>query len=149
VVVEYAGGKTYVYDDDEETINKRFKYKRPKTFETILTSSTDAEAFAERVMTFSSELLPLVTAQTKTQNIDLQLEDLVLAYINRRQSEWLDLVLCRVEGVDVDLNNFTVSVALRVIEQAEIESGYILTGSEEPIVTASGDNLIHYYVSTS
>jgi len=127
VVVEHSGGKTYVYDDLEETVNKRFKYKRPKTFETILTSSTDADAFAQRVMEFSKELKPLIELTTKTQTIGLNIEDLVLADINRRNTAWLGFSLCRVESVDIDLNSFEVVLGLRVLRDSSAERGDSIT----------------------
>jgi hypothetical protein len=152
VVVEYSGGKTYVYDDLEETVNKRFKYKRPKTFETLLTSSADADTFAQRVMELSKELKPIIELTTKTQTIGLNIEDLVIADINRRSTAWLGLSLCRVESVDIDLNSFEVTLGLRVLRDSSVDRGSSITVGERITtddstrVTTTGDTRSFYEI---
>jgi len=96
-VVEYAGGKTYVYDDEETEVAR------------------DAIAFAERVMDFSAEILPYVEIQTKTQNIDVEIEDIIYIKLDRRNKDWLGRVSCRVESIDIDLNDYMVTLGLRVL----------------------------------
>jgi hypothetical protein len=148
VIVNYSNGLKYIYDDEEAEVNKRFKYKRPRVFDTLLVSSADATSFAERVMEFSGDPKALIEIETKTQNIDVNIEDNVIAFINRRASEWLSSVLCRVESVDIDLNDFTVTLGLRILSTAEVETGNILTSDGDFLATTNGETIIYYFVET-
>lgn len=114
--VEYYNGLHYIDDSNEGSVNERFKQKRQKIFETQLTSAADAESFADTITAFSYDLFPVFELETDMRTVELEVEDIVNVELNRLRQEWFGWAECRVEGKQIDLNNFTVTLTVRVLK---------------------------------
>jgi len=108
--------QTYIDDDQEEAIFEDYKTRRQKVFETLLTSSADAATFADSIMDLAGEIKPTFSVITKTQNIDLELEDVVDLEVYKVTNNVYGTVRCEIIGIEKDMLKYTVRLTLRYIQ---------------------------------
>ncbi len=118
--VEYQGG-VYRHTTDEAEIVDRYKTTRPAEFETVLTTQTDAQSFAEDIMSLAKDFPPLFPVTVPIPSRDLQIEENVYAILNRPAARWFGRVKCRIEGVTYDFDAEQVTLSLRGFERVADE----------------------------
>lgn len=107
---------TYIDDDEEDSIFETYKTRRQKTFETLLTSASAAASYGSTIMDISGEIKPVFVVMTKTQNVDLELEDVVDLEVYKVTGNTYGTVRCEVLGIERDLLRYTVTLTLRYIK---------------------------------
>jgi hypothetical protein len=107
----------YTNTDYQAEVYGRYRQYKERTFETRLTSATDAATLSEAIMEQSKFIYPIINLTTKTQNIDLRVLDNI-TYTFKRQNG--DIVipeaLYQVLGINLNLSNFEVSLTIKYIK---------------------------------
>ena len=112
--VNYVGG-VLRYTENEQAIIDRYKTTRPAEFDTVLTSAVDAQDFAEDVISLVADFPPLINVTIPIDD-DFEIEDNVYAILNRLSGRWFGRMKCRVEGVQYNFDDETVTLSLRAFE---------------------------------
>jgi hypothetical protein len=108
--------KSYVDATREQEGYRQYKRRKQQTFETLLTGGTAAATFGAVIMDQHDAIVPTYHIQTKTQNIDLELEDVVDAELYVFTDGTYGAVRCEVVGIEKNLMEYTVALSLRYIE---------------------------------
>lgn len=107
----------YLHDtSQEQDIFERFKVKREETFDTLLTNSTDAQTFSDRVLALSGDVRRIFTIRTKWQTIQREIGDFVRVDVYRRKSAMLGVCKAEVIGIDKNFLDMEVILTCRLIE---------------------------------
>jgi len=118
--VHYQGGVLRDTSREPDIID-RYKSSKPAEFETVLTSETDAQDFADDVFFLVEDFPPLISVTVPIPAMDMEIEDNIYAILNRVTSRWLGRVKCRVEGISYNFNAETVTFDLRGFERVADE----------------------------
>ena len=120
IYVNYVGG---VLRDlsEEASIVDRYKTTRPAEFDTVLTNDTDAQAFADDILSLAKDFPPLISVRFPIPAIDLNIEDNVYAILNRLHKPWFGRVKCRIEGITYDFDSEQIVLDLRGFERVDDE----------------------------
>jgi hypothetical protein len=110
--------KILIDDDDETTRAQTFKQFVNKDYDTLLTTSADAQTFADNQFIVSGDIQKIVTFKTKLQTIDLNITDFILVDIERAcgDDSMLGRAKCEVINIVKDLNNFEITIKARILE---------------------------------
>ncbi len=106
---------TEIDTSQESAIFQLYKAYREKPFETLLVTEADAETFATTILDLAGTIEPIFTITTKTQNINLELEDVIDAELYIFSDGTYGTVRCEVIGIEKNLTNYTVTLTLRRI----------------------------------
>ncbi len=102
----------YLYDAQEATVFSRYKIKRPKTFDTLLTNEADALAFAVDIMAISGVMSETFLAEFKMQPFERDVGHVVRCAVTRRSGSGL-VGDVRAEILEVDKNLIAATITLR------------------------------------
>ncbi len=136
-VVKYAKN----YDDDsylqyrntayEQEVLKRYKSYQGKTFETILADEAGAIAKSEVVMQLSKKITDIVKRKVKTQHIDLEIMDMIIASPATRPEGEETKGVWEVIGINKILSRGELELSTRFVKNyipfplPEYSTGYI------------------------
>jgi microcystin-dependent protein len=121
---------TYEYNntDYEVTAFDRFKTYNEKEFKTLLTNSTTASELSEKILERTADIYPTITRKTKTQNIDLEIMDFVVAN-HERYSEDSDKRLYEIIGITKSMfPTAEVTLVMREVRDYSEEDIDMVTG---------------------
>lgn len=107
---EYYSYTNTTYESDSFS---RYKTYAQKEFETVISSSDAAAAKSETVMTISKDIVPTVTRKTKTQNIDLEIMDVIEAEHGRQSVAAKPWAEYEIIGIQKDMNKAEVQLSMR------------------------------------
>jgi len=112
----YNRYKKYINTVDKEVLFREFRKNIEQEYDTVLSLEADAIALSNDIMTSFGGIFPSYHIETKTQNIDLEVGDNININAKLRLSSVDNWVKCEVIEKDIDLNDFSVSLKLRYIE---------------------------------
>jgi hypothetical protein len=104
----------YINDSEETALVTRFRSYKEQTFNTLLTTASDAEAFSDVAMSLYGGIVPEYTIKTKMQNVDVELEDIIVIDSSRYKNTE-ELVTTEVISKSVDYTKNTVTFVCRYI----------------------------------
>ena len=116
-------------DDQEQALYDRYRVNAGKEVATLLSSKTDAQAYGDSLYLQYAGIFPTFTIRTKTQFLNLALEDIIDVEVYKLTDGSFGTVRLEVLGVDADLNSNIVTITGR----------YVSTGG-----TYTGKKLIKY-----
>ena len=123
VKVEYSKdwlekeSEIFTNDDYESEVYGRYRQYKERTFETALTSETDAETLTDSIMEISKFIYPIIGLTTKTQNIGMRILDNILyTFARQNGNEILARSRFQVLGVQLDLTNYKMGITIKQIE---------------------------------
>lgn len=123
--------RTVINKDYEIDTVKRYKVYQEKEFETCLTDEADAIEKSEIIMSRSKEITPIVENKTKTQNVDLEVMDFVIAEHGRKNAK--ERIWAIYEVLSVGLNIIKAEVPLKlkyikpyILTETKYTQGYLL-----------------------
>lgn len=111
--------KTYTLIDDnssEDEVFEKFKIKRDKTFETLLTKLADAQAFATKQLSLSDDVRRIFRVKLKTQALERELGDFIQVAVKRQTGQFIGNVKAEIIGINKDGNNMQIGLTCRVVE---------------------------------
>jgi hypothetical protein len=123
--------RSYLNTVYEAEVFTRYKSKQTKSFDTILSSEAGAQAKSETIMSLSKVIGEIVKRTTKTQNIDLELMDFIVASPTTRVGETEQLGVYEIIGITKNLTPSTVALTMRYVkpyvepEEIEYQQGYL------------------------
>lgn len=123
--------RSYLNTAYEDEVFMRYKSKQTKTFDTILATEAGAAAKSETIMSLSRIIGETVKRTTKTQNIDLELMDFIIASPATRVGETERLGIYEIIGIAKNLSAATVQLTMRYVkpytepEEIEYQQGYL------------------------
>lgn len=110
--------QVYTNTSQEREIYGRYRQYKEQIFDTALVSSTDAETLSERILERSNFIYPTITLQTKTQNSDLRVLDVVeFEYVRENGNVIVPLSTWEVLGVNLDLTGYYTEITIRQIAE--------------------------------
>lgn len=113
----YNDGYKSVNNDTYETeVYETYDYKNEKSFETVLSDSTGATNKAETMILRSKTIVPTIKRTTKTQNIDLEVMDFVIAEHSRDSETTKDWAVYEVVGITKELNKSEVTLDMKYVK---------------------------------
>ena len=104
-----------LYTDQEDAIFDKFRIYREDTFLTLLNGQSAAQAFAETMFLFSSDVDKPVTIVTKMQTVEREVGDFIDVWLDRVSSTMLGRAKCEILGISKDGNNMTVRLECRIV----------------------------------
>ena len=105
----------YLKDDLRDVIYSEHKKYNDKSFKTLIVDEAGAIKRAEYLMTLFQEIPPMYTVYTKTDNVDIEILDMVNFEINRVSKSWFDFVKVSIVGVTKDLiSNMTTIIGQHI-----------------------------------
>ena len=87
----------------EADIFARYLKYQSRNVETVITSNTDAFKLSQLLIDYMDTVPANINIETGTQNIDLEIGDIVKFNIDRVDSVWLGDVQCEIVGVDKNI----------------------------------------------
>ena len=122
VIIKYNKNQNsntfYTYEETsyEDTVFDIYKSKQSKTFETGLSTESDAILKAQTIMDSSQLVQDIVTRTTKFQNYDLEIMDFIICDPRCRISDVEVPAVWEIIGISKDLMNYTIQLTLRYIK---------------------------------
>jgi len=115
----------FTNSDFEGEVFGRYRQYKERTFETALTSETDAETLTDSIMELSKFIFPIIKLTTKIQNINMRILDNIL-YTCKRQNGSIIIPRSRYQvlGINLNLSNYEMSITIKQI--AEDDNIYII-----------------------
>ncbi len=107
--------RRYYEDANESDIFTKYGNYRNKTFETYLTSTADVLTYSSRITEDTKEIAAYFDFQTKTQNLDLDVIDIVNAEMDRINKDWYGSVKMQIVRITKNINNNTVTITGRQV----------------------------------
>lgn len=139
----------YTDDSQEEDIYAKFGIYRNREFETLYSSSTDAQAFAESIMERSNDVGFTIAGTLKDMYVDLtevKIGKIAQIEVNRQVtknswSTWLGKMKCEIIGVYPDLKERKCEIIFRRIEDIDdfALSEYRITEADNFRITEDGN----------
>lgn len=123
--------RSYLNTTYEAEVFTRYKSKQTKSFDTILADAAGAAAKSETIMSLSKVIGEIVKRTTKTQNIDLEIMDFIIASPTTRVGETEQLGIWEIIGIAKNLSAATVALTMRYVkpytepEEIEYQQGYL------------------------
>jgi len=107
----------YLHDTSQEaTVFEAYKVYREETFDTLLTSSADAQDYSDDIMLLSSGVMRRLTAKFKLQPLEREIMDFVDIPILRRDGSGLGTVKAEILGITKDLLAAEITLDCRIVE---------------------------------
>jgi hypothetical protein len=107
----------YLNDTSHEAaVFEAFKSRPSDTFDTLLTSTADAQDYADDVMLLSSVQMRLFTAKFKLQPLEREIMDFVDIPVVRKSGGFLGLVKAEILGITKDLLAAQIELECRIVE---------------------------------
>jgi hypothetical protein len=103
----------------ESEVYAQYDYKKEKSIETDLSDLTGATDKATTIITRSKDVLPSIKRTTKTQNIDLEIMDFVIADHSRESQTTKAWAVYEVIGITKDLNKAEVILDMKYVKDDE------------------------------
>jgi hypothetical protein len=104
--------------DFESEVFGRYRQYKERTFETALTTETDAETLTDRIMEQSKFIYPIITLKTKIQHINLRILDNVI-YTYKRQNG--NVIIPRstwqILGLNINLSTYEMGITIKQISE--------------------------------
>ena len=98
-------------------IIRRTKLQRDGVFQTLLTARQAASDFADTVLSIQGNIIGVVTVVVPIKWSGLQVGQWVYAQIDRPVRSALGWMLCEITGVEVNLQDYVVTLDLRMWDQ--------------------------------
>lgn len=108
------------YTDTTYEATSFFKYRTYSQIEqdTVLTSTVDVAVKSDLVMKHSKDIIPTVTRKTKTQNVDLEINDIILASHSRLSESTAVWKKYKLIGINKDLDSNEVTLIQRWVSDS-------------------------------
>ena len=103
----------FVYTTAETAVFNKFKVYRERVFNTLLTSSADAESYAETIMDISGDVNTIIRVRTKMQTIDREISDIVTVDYGKDNRDFAGTANYEVLGKALNLDDMTTTLTLR------------------------------------
>ena len=103
----------FVYTADETEVFNKFRVYRERTFNTLLTNATDAEAYAVNIMAISGDVRNIIRVKTKMQTIDREISDIVTVDYGKDNRAFAGENNYEVLGKALNLDDMTTTLTLR------------------------------------
>jgi len=112
------GTLQYVNDISRQAeVLLRYKRKNPQTFDTLLTSAADAQAFATYILGIGAYVARVFSLRTKMQSLGIELMDVIKCPYRRRSGVgMLGDVKAEVIGVSKNFDSMEIELTLRIME---------------------------------
>lgn len=121
----------HVNTDYEDEVFDRYKSYQQKTFETILPTLSDAMEKSESVMALSKNITDVIKRTVKTQHVNLEIMDFVIAAPNTREGATEKWGYHEIVGIQKNLSKAEVELSMRFVkvytppESLDYEQGYV------------------------
>ena len=126
----------YRNTDYEAEVLAKYKGLKEKTFETILTSRTDAIAKSEVIMNASKVIREEISISAAFKNVDLEVMDFVIAQPLKRETGPTRWAIYEVLGINKNLERFEIELDLLFVDWY----------TPEPPATTQGGILWNHYL---
>ena len=110
----YSGTYTYYTDNSREAdIYDKYKGYKEQTFETLLTSLADAQAFASEILDYCQDVHATMTLKLPMKYYYLELGDMVYLEHGRKGDVNKKVELCEILGIAPSLDSLSISFTMR------------------------------------
>jgi hypothetical protein len=122
-------------------------YKRYKveTFETMLTTSADANLKAQTILDYSSSVPSVVKRRTKFQNVDLEIMDFIICSPFTRYGAKEQYGIYEIIGITKDFSKYEIELTLKFVDDypypVDVVYEVLIDESGEYITDESGDTI--------
>jgi hypothetical protein len=99
----------------EAAIFALYKHYLPKSFNTLLTSAADAQAYATVMLSLYGHMLTRIMARFKLQPLGREVMDFVMLPVYRQTKTMLGMMKCEVYSIPKDLLGATIELGCRVV----------------------------------
>lgn len=127
----------YTTDSEEDRLSSLYNRKNTQDILTLLKDSTDAEAAAEEIYPQFAGIFPTFTLEVQVNEIDIELEDIIDAYVYKLNDGSLASVRLEVIGIEYDFNtlrqiirgrwvqyNFEIEDAVEIVRSVQYGRPY-------------------------
>jgi hypothetical protein len=109
-----ASGYTYYTDTSREAeIFARYKTYNQRTFDTMLPTLADAQAYASVILDYAEEIRPRIELEVPMKYYLIDVGDFVQVSINRQNSTWFGERKCEVIRKVYNLDRNTISLTVK------------------------------------
>ncbi len=118
--------KSYLNVIYEDEVFRRYQGKKTKQIETILATQAGAMAKSETVMALSKVVSEIVKRKVKTQHIDIEIMDFIIASPTTRVGATEQLGVWEIIGINKNLSQAEVELTMRYVKpyREEAEPDY-------------------------
>lgn len=108
--------RSYLNTDYEEEVFKRYQSKQNRIIETILATEAAAAAKSEIIMQISKFVPEVVKRKVKTQHIDLEIMDFIIASPHTRVGQTEQLGVWEIIGITKNLTKAEIELTMRWVK---------------------------------
>ena len=107
--------RSYLNDDYEDEVSTQYKSYQQESIETLLTNENDAAAKSESIMALSKEITDQVKRKVKTQHIDLEVMDFIIAAPKTRYGKTEQWGYYEILGINKNLSKAEIELTMRFV----------------------------------
>ncbi|MBN2401013.1 MAG: hypothetical protein JXN64_01310 [Spirochaetes bacterium] len=108
--------RSYLNTDYEEEVFKRYKSKQFKAIETILATEAGAKSKSETIMKLSKFIPEVVKRKVKTQHIDIEIMDFIIASPHTRVGQTEQPGVWEIIGITKNLTKAEIELTMRWVK---------------------------------